>query len=126
MLSDLLFRTLAAWVRIALAAVALVGAPLADAVTCTGDNPPAAMTGVADVQESFGNLYHPTADKSDHEKSGKGDVQHCVHGHCHQPAAPQPAIETGMLQVAEAVIDRADDPIALAKAATGLERPPKA
>lgn len=113
--------------QVALAAVVLVGAPMAEAAVCAGEE--FSLTVESDVAspESVGEDVESIPGGTDHESRLPGEDQHCVHGHCHHStpfkssdaAAPAPAASaaaaTPIIQIA-----------ALAHVAAGLERPPKA
>lgn len=107
--------------RIALAAIALVIAPIADTFTCGSEEAPAAAEMVADA----GPSAHAATDQDDH-KGQSSDFAHCVHGHCHSSMTSNHAAEQPFYAVAEAASPVRNASIALPSVSSGLERPPKA
>src|SRR5262245_15490323 len=102
--------------RIALAVIALVGVPLADAVACTGDEPPASLEMTPDP---------PT--QSGHTDTQPSDIAHCMHGHCHQAAAFHTTADSqGLLIERDANAPARNTSLLLPSVSGGLERPPKA
>lgn len=75
--------------------LSLTAVPALDALVCSAEAPAAAQAhGVAEVA--------PTLTAHDHggKRDGGGAGELCVHGHCHQPAAPA--------QLASIVLEDAD------------------
>lgn len=108
--------------RVALAVIALVCVPLADAVACSADETPA-----SDVMIVAADQLAAPATDTGHDKGGSPDAAHCIHGHCHSSVAFNQSVADDVLQI-ESRIDAParDASIALPGVATGLERPPKA
>ena len=108
--------------RVALAAIALVGVPLADAVACSAEASPAAIEAAADADHQA----NPAADPS-HGTEQSPDMAHCVHGHCHQSAAFNDMPSGHQLYaVTEAASPARNTSLVLPSVVGGLERPPKA
>lgn len=111
--------------RVALAAILLVGVPLAEAATCGGEGAvaPIEMAGSADTAAAV------FADRSDiaHDYKTGGDAQHCIHGHCHHstPFKSNDAASPVVLE-ASAVLQPISTASVLTRVIGGLERPPKA
>lgn len=113
--------------QVVLAAVVLIGVPMADAAVCAGEEFSLTVQSDAASPEVVGEDVEPTPGGADHESRLPGEDQHCVHGHCHHSTpfkssdAPAPA---------PAASAAAATPItkisALAHVSAGLERPPKA
>lgn len=112
--------------RVALAAILLVGVPLAEAATCGGEGlnaPIEAASSAADMVSAV------TADADDvsHDYSTGDDAQHCIHGHCHHysPFKSNDAVSPVMLD-ASAESKPISSAVLLTRVISGLERPPKA
>lgn len=102
--------------RVALAAILLVGVPLAEAATCGGE------VASSSIEAAAENPASP----ADHGQQ-PGEAQHCIHGHCHH-ATPFKTVDVAnavQLNVATNAISR-EPGFILARVVTGLERPPKA
>lgn len=109
--------------RVALAAILLVGVPLAEAATCGGE---VASSGIeAAVGQATTVADNPAGD-ADHGRES-GEAQHCIHGHCHHATAFK-TVETAnvvrLTTVAKTHTRETD--FALSRVVVGLERPPKA
>ena len=109
--------------RVALAAILLVGVPLAEAATCGGETAFAVET----VDTAADASTVQVADGAAHDYKSGGDAQHCIHGHCHHStpfkaeAEASPIVldaSTGMKPSLASVV--------LTHVSGGLERPPKA
>lgn len=115
-------------VRAALASILLVWVPMADAATCGVDHPLASPDFEASALQSGGET--PMADMSsptpDGSSSLPADAQHCVHGHCHQPVAPQSTYEAPVIMPKAAAALRRELDVVFSYVTAGLERPPKA
>jgi len=113
--------------QVVLAAVVLVGAPMADAAVCAGDEFSLAVEIDAASPELAGASGEPTPGGADHESRLPGEDQHCVHGHCHHSTPFKSSDTTAPVPAASAT---AATPItkmaALVHVSAGLERPPKA
>lgn len=99
----------------ALAAVALVVAPIAEAAVCSGEESQvAAELAVTDGGDTQDQAPQPAGD------------QHCIHGHCHHVTACQTA-SNGVVALTRSEPARLADPGANVRAVVfSLERPPKA
>ena len=109
--------------RVALAAILLVGVPLAEAATCGGETAFAVET--ADAASNATTVK--AADGVAHDSQSGGDAQHCVHGHCHHstPFKTETAASPVVLE-ASAGMKSAMPTAVLQHVSGGLERPPKA
>ncbi len=105
--------------RVALASILLVGVPMADAATCGAEDIHGASSAAAVIAVDV--------DDGDHDSRSSGDVQHCIHGHCHH-STPFRGDESALPSIAESSIrnELLNGPIILARMSAGLERPPKA
>lgn len=114
-------------VRAALAALLLVWVPLADAATCTADklDSHSVISASLDAATDAGQVSDVVSNQTNDNSSVPVDTQHCVHGHCHQPLAPQSIAETPDLVVMTEAATSREPTRALARVETGLERPPK-
>ena len=113
--------------QVVLAAVVLVGAPMADAAVCAGDEFSLTVEIDAASPELAGASVEPTPGGANHESRLPGEDQHCVHGHCHHSTPFKSSDITAPVPAAGAT---AATPItkigALVHVSAGLERPPKA
>ncbi len=109
--------------RVALAAILLVGVPLAEAATCGGET--AVVVGTVDTAADVPKVQ--VADGSAHDSKSGGDAQHCIHGHCHH-STPFKADDTASPVVIEASsgMKLAMTSVVLTHVSGSLERPPKA
>ncbi len=115
-------------VRAALATIILVWVPIADAATCGIEQPVSsssyeASAGQPGVLEPAAGVSSPMPNDS---SSLPSDAQHCVHGHCHQPVAPQATHEEPVLVPEVAAIVPHVFVDVISYVTTGQERPPKA
>ena len=113
-------------VRAALASILLVWVPIADAATCAGDKAPSSV----EYNLSAGQLGAEQA-SSDVSSPSDGtsmpiDAQHCVHGHCHQPLAPQSSQAATIIEPRVTDVTTYETIVLVSYVTTGLERPPKA
>lgn len=112
--------------RVALASVLLVGAPMADAAICAGEefssSTEASVASASDVAREEAALAG-----GEHDSQSPGDAQHCVHGHCHHTTAVKSNedVARAMTVGATAIAPIGTDMV-LAHVSAGLERPPKA
>lgn len=115
----LTFGGLAGLVRVALAAIALIGVPMADALICADEAPDHAA-----VHAVAANDVSTPASDNDREPV---DVHQCMHGHCHH-AGTYPSFASQDVLVHDVGSDVFPRELAfsLQSVATGLERPPKA
>jgi hypothetical protein len=109
--------------RVALAAILLVGVPLAEAATCGGEMAFAGET--VDTASDASTVQ--VADGVAHDSKSGGDAQHCIHGHCHH-STPFKADDTASPLVVESSVGvkPALTSVVLMHVSGGLERPPKA
>lgn len=123
---DSLIQALVGLARVALASFVLVWVPLADAATCAGNDNVSIEVSIAGDSATSVDLKSPPVGKSSENNSTPSDAQHCVHGHCHQTAAPQSA-SVVLIALASADVNmpslQAHMPSCIAVC---LERPPKA
>lgn len=108
--------------RVALAALLLVGVPMADAFACAGETSPSSAS--ADVV-----AIDAVADSNGHSEDGHSgdDGQHCIHGHCHHGTLfRSDAMVTNTLAEASTSVKPHQVAVSLTRVPGGLERPPKA
>jgi hypothetical protein len=113
--------------QVVLAAVVLVGAPMAEAAICAGEDLSLNVQADATPPELVGADVETTPGGADHDSKLPGEDQHCVHGHCHHLTPFKSDDATAPAPMAS---DAAATPITkiadLAHVSAGLERPPKA
>ena len=109
--------------RVALAAILLVGVPLAEAATCGGET----AFAVEAVETAVDASKVQVADGVAHDSKSGGDAQHCIHGHCHH-STPFKTDETASPVVLEASagVKVTMTSVVLTHVSGSLERPPKA
>jgi len=109
--------------RVALAAILLVGVPLAEAATCGGET----AFAVENVDMASDATTVQVADGVAHDTKSGGDAQHCIHGHCHH-STPFKTDDTSATIVLEASASMtpAMASVVLTHVSGDLERPPKA
>jgi len=115
----LTLKSLVGLVRVALAAIALVGVPMADALICADEAPDHAAVHAVAANDAAA----PSSD-SDREPV---DVHQCMHGHCHHAGTYAGVVshDVPAHEVNSDVFPR-ELAFSLQSVATGLERPPKA
>lgn len=110
--------------RVALAAILLVGVPLAEAATCGAEVLPTTLEAVAisDTEVAVDSATPAT----EHSKQ-TGEAPHCIHGHCHHGLSWKSADGAAdIIASADANAESDERGFVLARVITGLERPPKA
>lgn len=113
-------------VRAALASILLVWVPLADAATCAGDKTPSSVEYNLSVDQLGAEQAASDVSSPADGTSMPVDAQHCVHGHCHQPLAPQSSQAVTIVEPRAADVTPYETIVLVSYVTTGLERPPKA
>lgn len=112
-------------VRAALASILLVWVPLADAATCGGDKASAPIEHSLSAEQITAGQAASDASTPSEDASSPLDA-HCVHGHCHQPIAPQSSQGVIIFALQAAKAEPHDTAVLVSYVTSGMERPPKA
>jgi len=114
-------------VRVALASILLVWVPIADAAICAGDDTPSSIQYTFSADQIGAD--QTASDASSSVPDGASfplNVPHCVHGHCHHPAAPQSSQEVAIVTLDGATAAPRESIVLVSYVTAGMERPPKA